>query len=114
MPQVKEIVVSQRFIGENAEPLKWKIKALKEKEHQKIKEKGEAIEEYWRRFCAACVITPDLNDAGLLESYGCHTAEEVLKEMLTMGEYMILLKVVREQNGFEERKEKVKNEIKKR
>lgn len=30
-----------------------------------------------------------------------------------MGEYMILLKAVKEQNCFEEREEKIKNNIKK-
>ena len=37
LPEEKEIEVSKRFLGENEEPLKWKIKAIKEKEHQKIK-----------------------------------------------------------------------------
>ena len=35
LPEEKEIEVSKRFLGENEEPLKWKIKAIKEKEHQK-------------------------------------------------------------------------------
>lgn len=111
----KEIEVSKRFLGENGEPLKWKIKALKEKEHQKIKQRkaGEGIEQYWGRLCASCVVIPNLNDKELLKSYGCDKADEVLKEMLTMGEYMILLKAVRKQNCFEEREEKIKNDIKK-
>lgn len=114
MPEPKEVIVSQRFTGKNGEPLTWKIKAIKEKEHQKIKNNKMEIEQYWRKFCASCVVEPDLQDKQLLESYGCHTADEVLKEMLTMGEYMILLKTVREQNGFEERKESIKKDIKKR
>ena len=32
LPEEKEIEVSKRFLGENEEPLKWKIKAIKEKE----------------------------------------------------------------------------------
>ncbi len=116
LPEAKEIVVSERFIGENGEALKWKIKALKEREHQKIKngDTTEEIEQYWGRLCANCVEVPNLNDEGLLRSYGCNRADEVLKEMLTMGEYMILLKTVKEQNCFEERKEDIKRDIKKR
>lgn len=111
----KEIVASERFVGENGEILKWKIRALKEKEHQKIKYRnvGEGIEQYWGRLCASCVVEPNLNDEQLLKSYGCKKADEVLKEMLTMGEYMILLKAVKEQNCFEERKEEIKRDIKK-
>ncbi|NDO46200.1 hypothetical protein [Clostridium sp. MD294] len=111
----KEIEVSKRFIGENGKPLKWRIKALKEKEHQKIKQTKttEAIEQYWGKLCASCVVIPNLNDRELLKSYGCDKADEVLKEMLTMGEYMILLKAVREQNCFEQREQKIKNDIKK-
>ena len=107
LPEEKEIEVSKRFLGENEEPLKWKIKAIKEKEHQKIKKRkiGEGIEQYWGRLCASCVVIPDLNDEELLKSYGCNRADEVLKQMLTMGEYMILLKAVKEQNCFEEREE---------
>ncbi|MCI8628701.1 MAG: hypothetical protein HFE57_04195 [Firmicutes bacterium] len=114
LPEQKEIVISNRFVGENGQPIPWKIKALKEKEHQKIKKReGEDIEKYWGRFCANCVVLPNLNDEELLKSYGCHSADEVLKEMLTMGEYMILLKTVREQNCFEERKQNIKYDIKK-
>ena len=114
MPKQIEIVISNRFVGENGQPLTWKIKALKEKEHRKIKKReGEEMEQYWGRFCANCVVVPNLNDEELLKSYACHSADEVLKEMLTMGEYMILLKTVREQNCFEDRKENMKNDIKK-
>ena len=114
LPEQIVIVISNRFVGENGQPISWKIKALKEKEHQKIKKReGEDIEKYWGRFCANCVVLPNLNDEELLKSYGCHSADEVLKEMLTMGEYMILLKTVREQNCFEERKQNIKYDIKK-
>lgn len=115
LPEDKEIEVSKRFLGENGQALKWKIRALKEKEHQKIKERkiGEGIEQYWGRLCASCVVIPNLNDKELLKSYGCDKADEALKEMLTMGEYMILLKAVKEQNCFEQREEKIKNDIKK-
>ena len=45
LPKEKEIVVSKRFLGEDGKPLLWKIKALKEKEHQKIKQiQNEEIE----------------------------------------------------------------------
>ena len=45
LPEQKEIVISNRFVGENGQPIPWKIKALKEKEHQTIKKReGEDIE----------------------------------------------------------------------
>ena len=86
----------------------------KEKEHQKIKQiQNEEIEKYWGRLCAASVVTPNLEDEKLLESYQCHDGEELLKEMLTMGEYMTLLQAVQEQNQFQQRKEELKEEVKK-
>ena len=114
LPKEKEIVVSKRFLGEDGKPLLWKIKALKEKEHQKIKQiQNEEIEKYWGRLCAASVVTPNLEDEKLLESYQCHDGEELLKETLTMGEYMTLLQAVQEQNQFQQRKEELKEEVKK-
>lgn len=114
LPKEKEIAVSKRFLSKDGKPLLWKIKALKEREHQKIKQtQQEGAEKYWGRLCAASVVQPNLEDKGLLESYQCTNAEELLKEMLTMGEYMTLLGAVQQQNQFQQRKEALKKEVKK-
>ena len=57
--------------------------------------------EYQAKLMAAAVVTPNLNDAELQDSYGVMSAEELLKEMLDdAGEYTELAVKVQQISGF--------------
>ena len=115
LPKQKKIVVSKRFRDEKGEPLLWEIRAIRESENQEILRQcknQESSEEYWGKLCAACVVTPSLENKGLMESYGTESSDRVLKEMLSMGEYMMLLREVRALNGFAQRAADLKEEAK--
>lgn len=56
--------------------------------------------EYMAKLAAKCTLYPDLNDATLQQSYGVMSAEELLRTMLTPGEYQDYLLKVQEANGF--------------
>ena len=49
----------------------------------------------------ACTVFPNLNDAGLQDSYKVMGAEALLKAMLTPGEYADYLNKVQEICGFD-------------
>ncbi len=115
LPKQKKIMVSKRFRNEKGEPLLWEIRAIRERENQEILRQcknQESKEEYWGKLCAACVVTPNLENKGLWESYGTDSGDRVLKEMLSMGEYMMLLREVRRLNGFDQRAAELKEEAK--
>lgn len=115
LPKHKKIVVSNRFRDEKGEPLLWEIQAIRERENQQIVrtcKNQDSKEEYWGKLCVACVVTPNLENKGLGESYGTDSSDGTLKEMLSMGEYMMLLREVRELNGFAQRAADLKEEAK--
>ena len=58
-------------------------------------------DKYLGKLAARCTVYPNLNDAELQNSYGIMGADELLKEMLTSGEYANYLEKVQETNGFD-------------
>lgn len=55
---------------------------------------------YLGRFAAACTVYPNLNDKELQDSYHAMGADQLLKAMLTPGEYAEYLSKIQEINGF--------------
>lgn len=110
----EEVVVSDRFKGEDGNPIPWKLRSMTEGENEairkssqrKIKEKGTMAidlnaEEYMTKLVVASVVYPDLKDAELQTSYGVLGAEQLVKRMLLPGEYAELVAKVQEVNGFD-------------
>lgn len=110
----EEVVVSDRFKGEDGVPIPWKLRSMTEGENEairkssqrKIKDKGTVTidinnEEYMTKLVIASVVYPDLKDAELQNSYGVLGAEQLIKKMLLAGEYSTLLEKVIEVNGFD-------------
>ena len=106
-------VISNRFIDDKGNPIPWEIRALSEDENQAIRKsctkfsgrKGPRTPEidydlYLSKITAESVVFPNLKNAELQKSYGVLGANELLKAMLTAGEYANLLEVVQEVNGF--------------
>lgn len=118
--QVKQenikFVVSKRFLDEQGKPIEWELRALGTEESEAIKrECTRRVKVGGNRFtvevdedkmggkmAAACVVYPDLNDAALQDSYKVMGADQLLKKMLSMGEYAILAKKITELNGLNE------------
>lgn len=127
LPENEKIQISERFIGEDGQPILWELRALTEHENAIIKDssmihtikKGRRLSNmdttrYLRRLCAASVVFPDLDNAELQASYNVVGSDRLMEEMLLPGEYAELMQTVNRINGFnsealDEAKEEVKN-----
>ena len=56
---------------------------------------------YLGKLAVACTVYPNLNDKGLQDSYHVMGAEDLLKTMLTPGEYTDYVAKVQEVCGFD-------------
>lgn len=111
----KKVVASDRFV-ENGKPVEWEIKTITSEQEEIIrksctrKEKGKngITEEkfdnflFSAKFAAACVVYPDLQNAELQDHYNAVGAEDLLKKMLTAGEFWKFVRLVQEYNGYKE------------
>ena len=102
--------VTKSLCDEQGNPLDWEFKHITSKENrQKMKSSL-----YIQRMIAASVVTPDLYDAELQDSYGVKTPEELLLAMVDdPGEYNELAAYVQKFQGFnvsfEDKVEEAKN-----
>lgn len=108
-PKNKRVCISPCFQEEGGSA-EWELRAVSEEEYRRA---AENAKDKWAALCVLSVVTPDLRDKRLWESYGTANAEDTLKEMLYPGEYLRLLEEVKALNGFAERraawKEQAKN-----
>ncbi len=104
LPADVEILVSKRFV-ENGVPVLWKLRGITEGTYRKRKQKEK---DPWVALCLASIVSPNLEDTELWESYGVEDAAGLLKEMLYPGEYGYLLEQVKELNGFDIRRKAYK------
>ena len=114
----EKIAVSKRFIGKDGNPMEWEIRAIDSKEDEEIRKqctykvkvpgkKGQFMPEfdqnkYFGEVCVTSVVFPNLKSEELQNSYGVLGETELLKKMLTPGEYTDLVTKVNEINGFDE------------
>lgn len=122
------IVKNERTGKEEKKYEEWKIGCVTGEEDEKIRKScvkrvqvpGKKnmyqpetdINEYMAKLATRCTVYPDLNSVELQESYKVMNAEELLRTMLTPGEYQDYLTKVQEVNGFnsmEELVEQAKN-----
>lgn len=112
---VIEYVASKRFSA-NGKPVAWKIQPINNEENEAIlnqcKKKSFVPgtretrvttdqEKYAAMIMTKCIVFPNLNDAALQDSYQAVGAEELIKKMLTPGEYMDLFLAVQDANGYD-------------
>ncbi|MEH7342757.1 phage portal protein [Bacillus sp. JJ1532] len=125
---MKEVFVSNRFKGEDGNPIKWKIAPVTADEdaaYRKSATKRVPIpgkkniyqpetdyDLYVLKLTTACVKFPDLNNSELQNSYGVMGAENLLKKMLLPGEYAELTKFIQEVNNFDVTMEELVEEAK--
>lgn len=104
----RKLTVSQRFVLDG-EPVLWEIKAITPKldeqlRNASLKQTVNGLEvdtdKYLGKLMASCIVFPDLDDSDLQDSYGVFGADNLLKVMLTAGEYANLLEQIEAINGF--------------
>ena len=118
---------TKSLLDEKGNPLKWEIKSITTKENDAIRDscmieipiKGKVglyreklnTSKYMAKLGAACVVSPNLFDADLQDSYGVKTPEDLIIEMIDdPNEFNDFILFIQEYNGFTETiSEKVDN-----
>lgn len=116
--------VTKSLMDENGEPLLWEIKPLTTKENEAIREsctidvpvKGKPnqyrpkvdMNKYQTKLMCTAIVSPDLNNAELQNSYGVMCAEDLIKEMVDdPAEYTDLMVFIQQLSGFKALQEDV-------
>ena len=123
-----KMVVSKRFLDENKKPIAWEVRALNAGEDEDIRKSATRkipvpgrrgqyqpetdINLYLARMAAACTVFPNLMDAELQDSYKVKTPEDLLRAMLTSGEYAEYLQTIQGMNGYDTSTEELVDEAK--
>lgn len=107
----KEVIISNRFIGEDGKPVPFVIRPITQKENEQLikkytKKDKKGVESfnrtgYVQALTASAVISPNLADAKLQEIYGLGESE-ALSSMLYVGEYAELSMAVQELSGLDQ------------
>lgn len=120
----KEIVISDRFIGDDGKPVPFKVRAISQEENDALvraatktrNENGQRVErldsvEYAQRLIVAATVSPDFRAKDICEAYGVVSPMMVPGKMLLSGEYNRLMKAITELSEFDEaaQDEAVKN-----
>lgn len=108
----KKIIISNRFLDENKEPVPFEIKAINQDENKRLinkhtKRDKKGIEifnrgEYLAELTASAVVFPDLNNAELQQAYKCLGAATLIQKMLLVGEFAELANQVQLLSGLDE------------
>ncbi len=107
---------SKRFLDENGQPELWEIRAISGSADEKLRrdcvrnipipgrrgqfQRETDMDKYLGKLAVTCTVYPNLNDEALQESYHVMGAEQLLKTMLTSGEYADYVIKVQEVCGF--------------
>lgn len=110
-------VVSDRFLDENGKPEQWEIRSISSSEDDELRKacarhvpipgkRNQYMPEtdyaaYMCKLAVACTVYPDLNSAELQSSYHVLGAENLLKAMLTAGEYSAYMETIQSVCGFD-------------
>ncbi len=99
----EKFVVSDRFLDEEGQPIEWELRTLTKIEEEDImrscykmvERKGKLVNEFDDILCqgkviASCVVYPELDSSALQDSYRVMSNDQLLKTMLTAGEYLRL------------------------
>lgn len=108
-PRREELILSERF-RDGEGPAVFLLEGITEEENAALREACLKRREeggswfdrarYLKKLAAACVKSPDLEDAELQRSWGVLGAEALLGRMLTAGEFARLLEAAQRVCGF--------------
>lgn len=112
-----KFVASKSFVDKDGKPLEWELKTIENKEDEalrksctrQVKVPGKAgrytlemdSNAYLGKLAAACTVYPDLKNVELQNSYGVMGDDELLKAMLSPGEYAEYVNKISEVNDFD-------------
>lgn len=120
----KEVVISDRFVGDDGKPVPFKVRAISQEENDALvraatktrNENGQRVErldsvEYAQRLIVAATVSPEFRAKDICEAYGVVSPLMVPGKMLLSGEYNRLMKAITELSEFDEaaQDEAVKN-----
>ena len=120
----KEVVISDRFVGDDGKPVPFKVRTISQEENDALvraatktrNEGGQRVErldsvEYAQRLIVAATVSPDFRAKDICEAYGVVSPLMVPGKMLLSGEYNRLMKAITELSEFDEaaQDEAVKN-----
>ena len=124
----EKVIVSERFIDENGDVIPFEVRVLTNDEDEQIRKQctykkqipGKKYQymnetdydKYVGMQAVACTVYPDLKDSSLQDSYGVMGELNLLKAMLTPGEYANYLGAVQKINGFDKDMEDIVDEAK--
>jgi len=117
--KTKEIVISDRFVGEDGKPAKMTIKTITQAENRKLlaasthpkkDDRGNTYEsldhrEYQARLIVECTVIPDFKNTEICSKYGVVDPLEVPERMLFNGEYAFLSQSISDLSGFKSAEE---------
>lgn len=111
----KEVVISDRFVGDDGKPVPFKVRAISQEENDALvraatktrNENGQRVErldsvEYAQRLIVAATVSPDFRAKDICEAYGVVSPLMVPGKMLLSGEYNRLMKSITELSEFDE------------
>lgn len=110
----RNIKISDRFKSEfTIRPITERQNYDVKKKSRKLNDKTLDIDDYIYNLVCECTVFPDLKNEALQNSYGVIGEKNLIKNMLTAGEFLILLDEVESICGFnfdiEKESEKLKN-----
>lgn len=124
----QKYVVSKRFLDENKNPIEWEVCSISEMENEALRrectrkvpvpgrknmfQSETNYDKYLGKLAVKCTVYPNLDDKELQDTYSAMGAEELLKVMLTSGEYSNYLEKIQEINGFDTTMEDLVEEVK--
>lgn len=111
--ETREIIISDRFCGEDGKPVPFKIRALTQEENAQLSrrsmrnvkggrrgEKDLDNNEYASRLVVAATVEPDFSSEAMCKAYGTMDPLEVPGKMLLAGEYKRLMDAIMELSRF--------------
>ena len=123
--EVKEVVISKRFVDKDGKPIPFRIKTIMQEENERITRKcrkvetirGQRVEsldnqKYNRALIVACTVEPDFRNADLCKAYGTVDPLDLPGKMLTVGEANNLAREILDLNGFSDEAEQLEDEAK--
>lgn len=116
----KEVILSDRFKDDEGKPVPFVIKAITQKENEKLARMSRKISNvngkpvegldnllYTKRLVLACVQAPDFSDQEMCKYYGTEDPLDVPSQMLSVGEYNRLSNAILELNDMKDPEEKL-------
>lgn len=110
-----EIIVSDRFVNENGEPVPFVVKSLSHKDFESIRKlsykevmingkKNQVVDNdlFFARLIVESCIDPDFHNKELCNRWGCEEAISCPPNMLLEGEIQKLGKAILSLNGIDE------------